>query len=108
MTDKYVDGLNGNDSNSGNSEALAWKTLAKAFSWSDGASFGSTVFIKNSVVYNEKISVTLSKNAQAARFEYVGYATTPGDNGKVTVTGDGSRDGWLYTDGAGGRRSGAR
>lgn len=69
----YVDGDNGNDSNSGDSEALAKKTISAAVS---AATSGSTIYVRNngSTVYSESVAWT-QKN-----MVFVGYGCTVGDN----------------------------
>ncbi len=53
----YVDGIAGNDANSGKSAGTAWKTIQKAC---DNATPGSQVFIKGGITYSEQILVNVS------------------------------------------------
>lgn len=84
MTTYYVDGAVGNDANLGTSEGAgnAWATIGKAAST---VALGDTVYIKASATYAEDVTfVTIGNSTNPIRF--IGYSTTPGDHGQITVT----------------------
>ena len=69
----------GNDSNSGLSEANAWRTITYAASSSSPVSPGDTVFIKAGDYGNEY--VVFEKNGTATtQIIFEGYQSVPGDN----------------------------
>jgi hypothetical protein len=88
MATYYVDGAVGNDSNGGTSQGAgnAWATLAKAAAT---LANGDICYVKATGVY--PISAPVSFNAGSGSVLYysatrvIGYATTPGDNGRATV-----------------------
>lgn len=84
MTDYYVDGVDGNDSNAGTSEGSgnAWATIGKA--WSTIAA-GDTVYIKGNATYDESVSSSLA-GTSGNEIHWVGYTTTTGDDGQCTWT----------------------
>lgn len=83
MTEYYVDGAVGNDSNAGTSEGAgnAWATIGKAVST---IANGDVVWIKASATYAETITLA-SHAANDSPRTFAGYSSTTGDNGKVTV-----------------------
>jgi hypothetical protein len=83
LTTYYVDAVDGNDANDGLSEGSgnAWQTLGQAESV---IAPGDIVYVKGNAVYAE--TLTLSVNGlNTAPVYYVGYTTTPGDNGIATI-----------------------
>jgi hypothetical protein len=81
MTDYYVDGAVGNDSNLGTSEGSgnAWATIQKAATTMVG---GDKVYIKGSATYTEDVAQTAVGNA-ASPIVYEGYTSTTGDRGRI-------------------------
>lgn len=93
MATYYVDGAVGNDGNLGTSEGAgnAWATVQKAV---NTVALGDVVYIKNSVSYSEDISMTTIGNS-ANPIVFVGYTSTPGDHGMVTLTP--TSTGWVHS-----------
>jgi hypothetical protein len=88
MTTYYVDGVNGSDANAGTSEGSgnAWATVDKAM---NTVVAGDIVYIKGNGTYNETATLD-TVGAYNNPTEFIGYTTTPGDNGKCTITGPSS------------------
>lgn len=86
-TDRYVDGLNGDDKNGGGTEANAKKTLQAGIDIMVG---GDTLYVKNSVTYNEYMNLNNATSSSLPIF-VEGYGTTPGDNGMVIIDGQNLR-----------------
>ena len=83
MTTYYVDGAVGNDTNAGTSEGAgnAWATIDKAASTVAAA---DTVYVKASATYSEQVTLdTAGTDGNIIR--WIGYTSTTGDNGKVTI-----------------------
>lgn len=81
MTTYYVDGAVGDDSNAGTDEGAgnAWATIGKAASTATAAL--DQIYVKNSVTYNE----TVDWGTGGLVRSIIGYSSTPGDDGVVTV-----------------------
>lgn len=82
MTTYYVDVAVGNDINNGLAEGAgnAWASIAHAQTQHVA---GDIIYVKASGTYNETVAAAIF----GTRFNpitYIGYTTTPGDNGKVT------------------------
>lgn len=91
MATYYVSTATGLDTDSGLTEALAWKTVDKAM---NTVAAGDKVWVKADGNYNEKPSVnTVGTSATPIVFE--GYTSTPGDGGRATVDGQSSRNSCL-------------
>lgn len=88
MATYYVDMVNGLDTNSGLSEALAWKTLDKTQTAPIVA--GDKVFVEATADYTETLTITVVGTATAP-VVFEGYTTTPGDGGVATVNGSATR-----------------
>jgi hypothetical protein len=93
MTTYYVDGAVGNDGNTGLAEGAgnAWATIQKAadtMTAGNGSAPFDRTYVKASTTYSE--DVVLKANAGVGNtgrgIAFVGYTTTPNDNGKVTIT----------------------
>jgi len=78
----YVDGINGNDGNTGKTLNTAWKTIQKSF---DSATAGGTVFIKGGT-YHEQLTVNVSGTATAP-ITFRNYDKTPVYIDGSTITG---------------------
>lgn len=89
MATYYVDGAVGSDSNAGTSPSAggAWATISHAAAT---AAAGDTVYVKSSVTYAEMPTFSTSGTA-GAPITAIGYTTTPGDNGRATITGSNTR-----------------
>lgn len=87
MTTYYVDGDVGADINAGTSEGAgnAWATIQHAF---DTLLGNDECYIKASVTYAE--ALVFPGATAGNEVAYIGYATTPGDGGKVTIDGTGN------------------
>lgn len=85
MTTYYVDGAVGNDGNAGTSEGAgnAWATIDNAM---NTVVAGDTVYIKDTGTYSETANIDTAGTVYSV-IRYIGYTTTPGDRGKVTITG---------------------
>ena len=92
MTTYYIDTAVGNDGNAGTSEGSgnAWATIQKG---ADSGTSGDNFYVKASGTYNEKVDFDTvgATGVVGARRNFIGYTTTPGDNGLVTISGGGSR-----------------
>lgn len=86
MTDYYVDGDVGNDTNAGTSEGSgnAWATINKACQTMVA---GDRTYVKASVVYNESavFANVGTGRTTATMIQLIGYTTTPGDDGVVQM-----------------------
>ena len=84
MTDYYVDGAVGNDANTGLAAGAgnAWATIQHAAST---IANNDTVWVKASATYNETVTTVQGGVNQHKKF--YGYETTPGDDGKATISG---------------------
>ena len=84
MTVYYVDGAVGNDANAGTSEGAgnAWATIDKAM---NTVVAGDHVYVKASATYSESPSIDTA-GAITNPIVFEGYSSTPGDNGKVTIS----------------------
>lgn len=84
----YVDGLVGNDSNSGIAPGSgnAWATIDNAMNRVQG---GDKVWVKGSVNYNE-LAIIDTKGSGNAPIVFEGYTSTSGDNGFATMDGESS------------------
>ena len=69
----------GNDSNSGLSEANAWRTISYTVSSSSPVTAGDTVYIKAGDYGNDDIFVDKNYNVNDARISFIGYQNVPGD-----------------------------
>jgi len=78
QTNYYVS-LTGNDSNSGLSEANAWKTINFALSSTGSVTAGDTVFIKAGDYGNENVYIYLNGTVNNP-IVIEGYQNVPGDN----------------------------
>ena len=89
MTDYFVDTAVGNDANAGTSAGSgnAWATIDKAMNTVVG---GDVVNVKSSGSYAELATIDTA-GSNTAPIHFVGYTGSPGDGGKVTVTGSSSR-----------------
>lgn len=87
----YVDAINGNNSNSGTSEPLAWKTVAKV----NSASLipGDIVLFKRGQIWNEQLRITRPGTpARVITFGVFGSGGAPtinGSNRTIPTRGDG-------------------
>lgn len=88
MATYYIDAA-GNDANAGTSAGSgnSWLTLGKAAST---VAAGDKVWVKNDQTYNEKLTLATSGTANAD-ITWEGYATSTGDNGRVTIEGGNTR-----------------
>ncbi len=75
----YYVSTNGNDGNSGLSEANAWRTISYAVSSSSPVSAGDTVYIKAGDYRNEDIFIDKNYDVNDARISFIGYQNVPGD-----------------------------
>ena len=86
MTDYYVDGDVGNDTNAGTSEGSgnAWATIDKACQTMVA---GDRTYVKASVVYDESavFANVGTGRTVATMIQLIGYTATPGDNGVVQM-----------------------
>lgn len=83
MATYYVDGAVGDNGNLGTSEGAgnAWATIQYAV---DQITQGDIIYIKASAAYAEDI--TISTFGQSTNpIKLIGYASTPGDHGKITI-----------------------
>jgi hypothetical protein len=88
MTTYWVDDDTGLDADDGLSEADAFKTIQKAL---DTVAAGDLVNVKNTNFYDENLTVITSA-AVGTKVVLEGYATTPGDGGRVTIQPSGGVD----------------
>lgn len=90
MTDYYVDGATGSDTNLGTSEGAgnAWLTITRALDGADASPIiaGDTIYIKSSVTYSEDVPLDVV-GTSTAPIRVVGYDTVITDEGKVTISG---------------------
>jgi len=87
MTRYFVSDATGLDSDTGLTEALAFKTIDK---FASIAVAGDDVQIKNDGVYKEIVTlITLGTATAPIIFE--GYNTVPDDNGVITINGESTR-----------------
>lgn len=86
MTDYYVDGDVGNDTNAGTSEGSgnAWATINKACQTMVA---GDRTYVKASVVYDESAVFANQGTGRTTTtmIQLIGYTTTPGDDGVVQM-----------------------
>ena len=86
MTDYYVDGDVGNDTNAGTSEGSgnAWATINKACQTMVA---GDRTYVKASVIYDESavFANVGTGRTVATMIQLIGYTATPGDNGVVQM-----------------------
>ncbi len=75
----YYVSTSGNDSNSGLSEADAWRTFSYAASAASPVSAGDTVYIKAGDYGYDDIFIDKNYTAGAARISFIGYQNVPGD-----------------------------
>ena len=101
MTTYYVDGLVGSDTNDGLAEGAgpvgspvgspipsgAWKTFANAMSIGSVVVGGDTIFVKASTTYTGQLPTLTNYGSFALPIIMQGYTNTPGDGGRVTVSG---------------------
>ena len=89
MADYYVDGAVGDNANAGTSEGAgnAWATIDYAV---DTAAAGDHIHIKASATYTETVSMSQA-GGTSAQMILEGYTSTPGDGGKATIDGEGTR-----------------
>ncbi len=87
MATYWVDLSAGNNGNAGTSEGAAWLTLAYA---ATQAGAGDEVRVKGSSVALETLPIQTAGTATAPTL-WIGYGSTFGDNGKVTIDGASTR-----------------
>jgi hypothetical protein len=89
MTDYYVDPVDGLDTNLGTSEGSgnAWKTLTHA---AVSVAAGDTVWCKNNASYLEILTLSVFGSTNS-EIMWVGYSSTPGDNGKAAIDAESTR-----------------
>jgi hypothetical protein len=85
MTTYYVVGSGGSDVADGLSEGNGWATINYAMTQVAAA---DKVYVKASAVYSETpVIITVGVSTANQHIEFEGYTTTPGDEGKATITG---------------------
>lgn len=95
-TSYYVDATNGNDTRSGTSPSLAWRTLNRVSSATLNP--GDSVFLKRGEVWRERLWITRSGTAASPIvFGAYGTGANPVINGANIVTGWTSVGGGRYT-----------
>lgn len=82
MADWYADKLNGDDTTGDGSEGNPYETIQKCV---DSAASTDTVFVQNTAVYTEMVTVTDKS------MNLIGYNTTTSDEGVAVVDGGSSR-----------------
>jgi hypothetical protein len=89
VSDYYVDGAVGNDSNAGTSEGAgnAWATIGKAIIAPIAP--GDRLFIKASASYAEDNDFSTTSGTATSPIVLEGYTTTVGDGGRATIPGNG-------------------
>jgi len=102
VTDWYIDPLDGDDTNTGTSEADAWKTFGGVVdSWYDGDwSQSSSGFNTDRINIKSSTTMTLTENNRIlnemvsnSNYPLIlrGYDTTPGDSGRAVIDCNGYR-----------------
>jgi len=84
---KYVDNVNGNNANTGNSEAQAYADIATALTACSGG--GNTIYVQAGSNYTLTATLTVSLKGDTTNGRNVieGYTTTPGSrDGRPTIT----------------------
>lgn len=90
MADYYVDGLVGNDANSGLSEGAgnAWKTIGKGVT--NPIVAGDRLFVKASADYAESVDFSGIHGSFSDPIVIEGYTEVVGDGGRAVITSDGA------------------
>ena len=83
----FIDDDTGLDSDTGLSEALAWKTIDKAM---NTVAAGDKVWVKNTNDYTETVTIDTA-GTSTAWIIFEGYTSSTGDGGKFTIDGASSR-----------------
>jgi hypothetical protein len=93
----YYVSSTGNNSNTGESEALAWKTLAYAAGSTSPVAAGDLVYVESGNYGAE--NVIFQKSGAASKpISFIGYKSNPGDNPPILVYSDNPYEKFLNSD----------
>lgn len=89
MATYYVDGAVGDNGNAGTSEGSgnAWATITYG---SNQLASGDTLYVKASVTYTAEYFLPAAAGAAESPISCIGYSSTPGDGGVVSMDGNSS------------------